>query len=202
MSLATIRSLPEPTRQRLKDELRSGLMSDQDHEAYNKIWRAEHETQLSQALKDQQAMLAKKQDELKRWDEDAKAKARTWFGGDDEVTRKKLQERVDRIAALSKATSLDSFKPADPEKEGRFAYVYAKDESRTIYIDKAFHSAPATGTDSKAGALSHEMSHFRGVGDTTDHVYGPTKAKALAKKDPEAALENADNFEYYLEGAP
>ena len=43
------------------------------------------------------------------------------------------------------------------------------------------------------------MSHFEDVGGTKDHVYGETDALQLATTDPAKALENADNFEYYLE---
>ena len=76
-----------------------------------------------------------------------------------------------------------------------------------------------TGEDSKAGALSHEMSHFIDIGQTRegmanadalfaeptggteDYIYGAGPARNLATRDPDKALRNADNFEYYIEGA-
>jgi len=62
-------------------------------------------------------------------------------------------------------------------------------------------NSSANGTDSKSGTLCHEMSHFNSVGATKDHVYGTSNSNALAKADPDKALTNADNFEYYCEGA-
>jgi len=46
------------------------------------------------------------------------------------------------------------------------------------------------------------MSHFDDIGGTKDHVYGAENAKALATTDSNKALNNADSFEYYTEGAP
>jgi peptidyl-Lys metalloendopeptidase len=40
----------------------------------------------------------------------------------------------------------------------------------------AFWPAPANGTDSKAGTLIHEMSHFNVVAGTNDWVYGQSGA--------------------------
>ena len=63
-------------------------------------------------------------------------------------------------------------------------------------------SAPLTGTDSKAGTLVHEMSHFNVTAGTDDHVYGQSGAKSLAISDPAAALDNADSHEYFAENNP
>jgi peptidyl-Lys metalloendopeptidase len=71
-----------------------------------------------------------------------------------------------------------------------------------IFVCKAFWTAPATGTDSKAGTLVHEMSHFNVTAGTDDHVYGQTAAKSLAASDPDAAIDNADNHEYFAENKP
>jgi peptidyl-Lys metalloendopeptidase len=65
-----------------------------------------------------------------------------------------------------------------------------------------FWTAPLTGTDSKAGTLIHEMSHFNVVAGTDDHVYGQSGAKSLAISDPAAAIDNADSHEYFAENNP
>lgn len=57
-----------------------------------------------------------------------------------------------------------------------------------------------SGRDSKAGTIAHEISHYESVGRTKGHVYGEQGAKALAKKDPSKAIENADSFQYFIEG--
>ncbi len=82
-----------------------------------------------------------------------------------------------------------------------FAYVY-KNQPYQIFVCNAFWSAPLVGTDSKAGTLIHEMSHFTVVADTDDHVYGQGLAQSLAISNPTQALDNADNHEYFAENTP
>jgi peptidyl-Lys metalloendopeptidase len=82
-----------------------------------------------------------------------------------------------------------------------YAYVYPT-RPYEIFVCRAFWSAPLTGTDSKAGTLIHEMSHFNVVAGTDDHVYGQAGAKNLAISDPAAAVDNADNHEYFGENTP
>jgi peptidyl-Lys metalloendopeptidase len=82
-----------------------------------------------------------------------------------------------------------------------YAYVYAN-SPYTIYLCGAFWSAPATGTDSQAGTLIHETTHFNVVAGTSDYVYGQDGAKALAISNPANAIMNADNHEYFAENNP
>lgn len=51
--------------------------------------------------------------------------------------------------------------------------------------------------DSQMGTLVHEFSHM--LADTEDHGYGPGEARRLAAQEPAKAVENADNFEYFVE---
>lgn len=82
-----------------------------------------------------------------------------------------------------------------------YAYVYPT-RPYEIFVCRAFWNAPLTGTDSKAGTLIHEMSHFNAVAGTDDVVYGQTGARNLAATNPAAALDNADNHEYFAENTP
>ncbi len=82
-----------------------------------------------------------------------------------------------------------------------YAYVYPT-RPYEIFVCRAFWNAPLTGTDSKAGTLIHEMSHFNAVAGTDDHVYGQSGAKSLAISNPTSALDNADNHEYFAENNP
>ena len=82
-----------------------------------------------------------------------------------------------------------------------YAYVYPT-RPYEIFVCRAFWTAPLTGTDSKAGTLIHEMSHFNAVAGTDDVVYGQAGAKSLAVNDPNGALNNADNHEYFAENTP
>jgi peptidyl-Lys metalloendopeptidase len=86
-------------------------------------------------------------------------------------------------------------------KKQYYAYVYSN-QPYTIYLCRVFWTAPATGTDSKAGTLIHEMSHFNVVAGTDDWAYGQTNAKNLAISDPAKAVDNADSHEYFAENTP
>jgi peptidyl-Lys metalloendopeptidase len=82
-----------------------------------------------------------------------------------------------------------------------YAYVYPT-RPYEIFVCNAFWSAPNTGTDSKAGTLIHEMSHFNVVAGTDDWAYGQTAARNLSSSNPTRALDNADNHEYFAENTP
>jgi peptidyl-Lys metalloendopeptidase len=82
-----------------------------------------------------------------------------------------------------------------------FAYVFPN-KPYEIFVCKAFWSASNTGTDSRAGTLVHEMSHFDIVGNTDDVVYGQSGAKSLAISNPSDTARNADSHEYFSENTP
>ena len=86
-------------------------------------------------------------------------------------------------------------------KQKYYAYVYPS-QPYNIYLCQAFWSAPLSGTDSKAGTLIHEMSHFNVVAGTDDVVYGQAGARTLADENPDAAITNADSHEYFAENTP
>jgi peptidyl-Lys metalloendopeptidase len=71
-----------------------------------------------------------------------------------------------------------------------------------IWICPAYWSAPDTGTDSKAGTLVHEASHWEIDGGTSDYVYGQSDSEKLARNDPSEAIMNAENYEYFAENDP
>lgn len=84
---------------------------------------------------------------------------------------------------------------------GTFAYVYPSQPYK-IYVCGAFWKAGNTGTDSRAGTLIHELSHFTVIAGTQDYAYGQTAAKNLAKTDAAKARKNADSHEYFAENTP
>lgn len=67
----------------------------------------------------------------------------------------------------------------------------------TIFLCNKFFTAPQYGKDSQVGTLLHEISHL--VGTTHDHQYGQDNCLTLATTNPAQAMDNADNYEYYLE---
>lgn len=86
-------------------------------------------------------------------------------------------------------------------KQNYYAYVYPNQPYK-IYLCKVFWQAPPSGTDSQAGTLIHEMSHFDVVAGTDDVVYGKTGAMNLAISNPNLAITNADSHEYFAENTP
>ena len=86
-------------------------------------------------------------------------------------------------------------------KQNYYAYVYSNQPYK-IYLCKVYWTAPLSGTDSKAGTLIHEMSHFDVVAGTDDVVYGQAGARNLASANPDLAITNADSHEYFAENSP
>lgn len=166
-----------------------------------KAWRAQDKQAIQKAIADERALLLKRKAALTAWHDDTKADSRKWFGSDSLDTRKTLINRTDRELAVNKQMTINNFQPADPPRAGVYAYVHPTDTGHTIFLDSGFDNASAVGTDSKAGTLAHEMSHFNDVSGTQDVVYGQPKCLALAKINSGAALNNADSYEHFTESA-
>jgi peptidyl-Lys metalloendopeptidase len=79
-----------------------------------------------------------------------------------------------------------------------YAYVIPVQKNK-VHLCSLFWSAPTTGTNSKAGTLIHELSHFLSIAGTNDQVYGHTAAMNLANTNPNGAIQNADNHEFFAE---
>lgn len=123
----------------------------------------------------------------------------TWFGVFDTTRYNTVKSHFSAIsnAMDTKPVTFD----CGCKKKTVYAYVYAN-QPYTIYLCGVFWTAPMTGTDSKAGTLIHEMSHFTVVAGTNDYVYGQSGAKNLAITNPSQAINNADNHEYFAENTP
>lgn len=122
-----------------------------------------------------------------------------WFGAMDAGRYATVKGHYDKMAsALATATvSFDCSTCTD----SAYAYVYANQPYK-IYICGSFWSAPNTGTDSRAGTLIHELSHFTVLGGTEDYAYGQSLARSIAITIPSRAVMNADNHEYFAENTP
>lgn len=123
---------------------------------------------------------------------------RSWFGAYDasrwdqaETNFSKIKDAID-----NKPLTFDC-----GCKQSYFAYVYP-DQPYKVYLCKSFWTAPVNGTDSRAGTIVHELSHFNVVAGTDDLGYGQANARNLASTDPQKALNNADNHEYFAENTP
>jgi peptidyl-Lys metalloendopeptidase len=124
----------------------------------------------------------------------------TWFGS---YTSSRYGTALSHYTAINNALAQSGgqIKINCGCNQNYYAYVYPN-QPYQIYVCKAFWSAGLTGTDSKAGTLVHETSHFDIVANTDDVVYGQSGAKSLAISNPTDALRNADSHEYFAENTP
>ena len=118
-----------------------------------------------------------------------------------QAARETIVKRIAILQQLNERYKVENFRRANPPRPGIFAYVFSTDPTR-VFLDMAFVNAPPIGVNSRAGTITHEMSHFRIAGGTKDHAYGPVAARELARKNGARAMENADNFEYFVETNP
>lgn len=87
---------------------------------------------------------------------------------------------------------------------GTLAYLIAGTSFEVTLCD-AFFSQVGAQQDSAWGTLLHEFSHFAIGPETDDHCYGdigPNRCLALARNDPDTAIDNADNYQYFVERSP
>lgn len=122
----------------------------------------------------------------------------TWFGAFDTSRLNTVTTHFDSLATAWNTAGVTFDCKC---RQNYYAYVYPN-KPYTIYLCRVFWQAPLTGTDSQAGTLIHEMSHFYTVASTQDYVYGQTGAMSLAISDPAKAIMNADNHEYFAENNP
>lgn len=123
----------------------------------------------------------------------------TWFGTPTSSLYNTVDSHFDAILAAFQNAAITF--DCSTCTINAYAYVYSSQPYK-IYLCNVFWQAPATGTDSKAGTLVHEMSHFSVVAGTKDNAYGQTACKKLAQKNPRKAVANADSHEYFAENTP
>ncbi|KAG5654427.1 hypothetical protein H0H81_002616 [Sphagnurus paluster] len=122
----------------------------------------------------------------------------TWFGTYTDARHTTVQNHFTQISS----NTFSSYKyDCTCTDSGTYAYVYPASFG-TVYLCGAFWNAPTTGTDSKAGTLIHESSHFTANGGTQDYTYGQSSCKSLAISNPNNAVNNADSHEYFAENNP
>ena len=127
----------------------------------------------------------------------------TWFGAFDRTRWNTVRANVGRIRAVTAGGSLELICATIAECGGAgvFAFVYRNQPYR-VYLCGEFWNTSTTGTDSRAGTLIHEIAHFTVVADTYDHAYGQVAAANLATTNPQFAVANSDNYEYFAENTP
>jgi peptidyl-Lys metalloendopeptidase len=122
----------------------------------------------------------------------------TWFGA---YNLSRYNTVTSHFSAIKNAMDTAAVNFDCKCKKSYYAYVYPT-QPYNIYLCRAFWAAPPLGTDSKAGTLIHEMSHFNVVAGTDDWAYGQSAAQSLAINNPTNAVDNADSHEYFAENTP
>ncbi|MCP4654417.1 MAG: peptidase M35 [bacterium] len=122
----------------------------------------------------------------------------TWFGTYQKKRWNTVKNNFVKITDVFESETVTFFCDCTMSA---YAYVYPN-KPYEIHLCNAFWSAPTTGTDSKAGTLIHETSHFKVVAKTADYAYGHNACKSLANQSPRSAIKNADSHEYFAENKP
>jgi peptidyl-Lys metalloendopeptidase len=122
----------------------------------------------------------------------------TWFG---QATSSRYSTALNNFNAINDVIDNKSMTFDCSCNSSSFAYVYSARPYK-VYLCRAFWNANVLGTDSRAGTIIHELSHFNVVAGTDDIAYGQYGAKSLAHSSPTQALNNADNHEYFAENTP
>lgn len=129
---------------------------------------------------------------------DASTRYKTWFGTQTSSRWTTVQSHFLNIRNTIQTKTI---KFNCTCTDNYYAYVYPNSPYE-IFLCNAFWSAPSTGTDSKAGTIVHELSHFTVVAGTDDWAYGQSACKSLATSNPSRATDNADSHEYFAENTP
>lgn len=165
---------------------------------------AGQQSQIDTALTAAETMAAEASEALSSTSVSQRASATrytTWFGS---YVSSRYATVSSHFAAISDATANKQLKfSCGSQRCGRttFAFVYS-DSPYEIFLCPAFWEAELTGTDSRAGTIIHELSHFTILGGTDDHQYGHDSSKQLGATDPARAIGNADSHEYFAENTP
>lgn len=120
---------------------------------------------------------------------------KTWFGAYTSSRYSTVQSHYSNIYSTFNTKKVTFYCDCT---DSSYAYVYAN-RPYEIHLCGAFWNAPSLGTDSKAGTLVHETSHFSVVAGTQDYAYGTTACRNLAISNPTRAIANADSHEYFAE---
>ena len=124
---------------------------------------------------------------------------RNWFG---EYSSDRFDTVLDTFSRASAVIAEQQIEfDCSCDEVGLFAYVFPSDPYR-IYPCPSFWEASVNGTDSRAGTILHELTHFPSILGTDDFEYGKTDVELLAVNNPGQAVTNADSYEYFAENSP
>lgn len=123
---------------------------------------------------------------------------REWFGTYVASRWDKVQRNINQIAAIANRTKMTFDCGCAEGDDNTIAYVYPSLEYQ-VFVCPLFWQLGRSGVNSQAGTIIHEISHFQSVARTDDHAYGLTDSRNLARGNPNAAANNAENYQFYSE---
>lgn len=174
-------------------------------------------------LRDQAVAFIAKQrlPELERWDRDAQARVKEWFGVSDQSIREHLQKGLTACQRVLEELGCENFIRYSEANRKNLGCIFLSDPvttvaavckpdtaTRTIAIGLSFCDLPENmliydtdiirDGDSKLLTLIHEVTHFDDVFGSFDTWYGTKHARAHAE-DPRSRI-NADSIAAYVLG--
>ncbi|KAI0763518.1 hypothetical protein BD413DRAFT_210138 [Trametes elegans] len=129
------------------------------------------------------------------------ARYKTWFGAPNGLRL----NTVKRIYADIKFNDMAQWKfickpqcPINPPQPGWHIEAHVDhDVYGVVSLCPPFFQLPFAGAHSQASALVHEASHFDKNGFAKDDAYGFADCEAWAKENPQWAINNAGNIEFF-----
>ncbi|KAH7322240.1 hypothetical protein B0J17DRAFT_633453 [Rhizoctonia solani] len=119
-----------------------------------------------------------------------------WFGAYDPQRAEAVKFHYANSIGRAMLSTYDCM--PDSCKDGSVAYVW-RQQPGVIHFCSWFWPRPAYGSNSKAGTIIHELTHFTG---TEDYAYGEVENLELARSSPGSAVMNADSHMYFAENYP
>lgn len=131
---------------------------------------------------------------------------RNWFGAFDQARYQRVRAVLDGVRyklasghSLTAYCRIDPAPPCDDDGDIAATHINVRGDVQAWFCTEFFTLHPNAGFDTQAGSVVHEMSHS--IGHTVDVLgaYGTQGAATLAAQQPSRAVENADNYEYFVE---
>lgn len=120
----------------------------------------------------------------------------TWFGKVNPTRLARVQSTIGGVRDLLQNKETFTVECV-PQRCGNGTFALTTHGRDYIALCAAFFTAQLTGEDSRAGTLLHELTHV--VAGTEDYTYGRTNARKRAAGNPNEAVDNADNYEFFME---
>lgn len=125
----------------------------------------------------------------------------TWFGALDGNRINQVAANIHKTLRQLTESNITIYFMGPACEKGDYAYTNDTNHGSlngvTVHLCDQYFRAPLLGNNSQTGTLIHEFTHI--IFNTDDHDYGQKECKALAKNNPALAIDNADNYEYFIE---